>query len=137
MPWLLAALLSAFFYGVWGFLCKISSIQLGPVPALFYQALGGLLVAVTAVALKRSEEGSASAGEIAQAVGVGAVGMIATLFFLAALNKGSVSVVNTIVALSPIVTILLAFVLLGESFSWRHGLGMIFGLIAIGLLTQG
>ena len=136
MGWLSAALVSAVLYGLWGFLSKISSIQLGAKSALLYQALGGLLVAIIIAGKKHWSIESDYLGA-ANAFFVGVVGMVATLFFLKALTTGSVSIINTIISLSPVVTIILAVLILRESISMTQGLGVVLALVSIYLMVDG
>lgn len=141
VSWWAAALLSAALYGIWGFLSHVSSTELGARWALFYQAVGGLAVAL-GLLLWGSGTGlgadlARSGRGLGAALAVGVLGMAATYLFLVALEHGQVSIVNTIVALSPVVTIGLAVVLLRETLSPLQWVGVLLGLLSVLLLVRG
>ncbi len=62
--------------------------------------------------------------------------MVATLFFLIAVSSGPVSIVGTITALYPAVTIVLAFFILKEPISLRQAVGMGLAVAAIVLCAN-
>lgn len=71
------------------------------------------------------------------AIVAGAANFLGILCYLKAVSKsGEVSMVSTITALYPIVVILLAFLLLQESLTWKQGIGVGFGLAAIALFAS-
>ena len=67
---------------------------------------------------------------------VGIFGMVATLYFIVALSKGSVSVVLTITAGYPAVSILLAFLILKEPITFRQCIGIALAIVAIALCSK-
>ena len=72
---------------------------------------------------------------ISLAFATGLLGMLGALFYLFAMPKGKVSVIATLVALNPVITIGLAYFLLKEPITLKEGVGMIFALMAIVLFT--
>ncbi|NEQ68940.1 MAG: DMT family transporter [Symploca sp. SIO2D2] len=136
MSWLINALIATFLYGIWGFLSKLATISINSLSVFLFQMLGGVFVTLLVVGLSdikiEYEWQGGSYGFL-----VGAVGMLATLFFTEAISKGSASIVSVITALSPVFTIGLAFLFLQESLSLFQGIGVIFGLISIVLLSLG
>jgi transporter family protein len=71
------------------------------------------------------------------AIVTGVLGTIGFLCFLYALTTGSVSVVTTLTALYPAVTILLAVVFLRESITLRQVAGMGLAIVSVILLSRG
>ena len=61
--------------------------------------------------------------------------MLGALFYLFAMPKGKVSVIATLSALNPVITIALAYFILKEPITLKEGIGMIFALMAIVLFT--
>jgi transporter family protein len=61
--------------------------------------------------------------------------MLGALFYLFAMPKGKVSVIATLVALNPIITIGMAYFLLKEPITLKEGIGMVFAFMAIVLFT--
>ncbi len=68
-------------------------------------------------------------------IGIGAVDMLATTFYLAAIEVGPLAIAAILAALYPVVTVLLAAIVLRERFSWGHGLGVALAGVAIALIT--
>jgi transporter family protein len=65
----------------------------------------------------------------------GLLGMLGALFYLFAMPKGKVSVIATLVALNPVITIGMAYFFLKEPITLKEGAGMVFAFIAIVLFT--
>ena len=70
-------------------------------------------------------------------LGVAVCTAVASGSFIVALNHASVSNVLFMQAVSPIAAALLAWVALGESFSWRAGIAMAVALFGVGLMVGG
>ena len=62
-------------------------------------------------------------------------GSLGALFFLHAVSKQKASIVVTATALYPLITIILACLILKEPITLKQGIGIIFALIAMILLT--
>ena len=134
MTWFSSALISMLLYGIWGFLSKLATHSINSVSVLLFQMLGGMVVTLLVVGFSgfkiEYEWRGGSVGFL-----VGAVGMLATLFFIHALSQGSASIVSIVTALYPLLTIGLAFLFLKESLTFPQGVGAILGLISIALFT--
>ena len=61
--------------------------------------------------------------------------MLGTLFFFAAASRGKISVVVSMTALYPIITIILAAIFLHEPITVQQVLGMLCAVAAIVLFT--
>jgi transporter family protein len=70
------------------------------------------------------------------AVLTGISGVVGTLFYFAAATRGKISVVVSLTALYPLITILLAAFILKEPVTLKQIIGMGFALVAIVLLSS-
>lgn len=135
MPaWLPAALAALVCFGLWGFFPKLAVAYLDHRSVLVYQTLGGLLVGLLVLfSLKLSPAFHPRGLLFALLTGLAGVG--GTLFYLAAAERGKISLVVSITALYPLITIVLAALFLKEPLTLKHLAGMICALVAILLLS--
>jgi transporter family protein len=132
--WLPAALAALVCFGLWGFFPKLAVAYLDHRSALVYQTLGGLLVGLLVLFSLKLQPAYHPRGVIfALLTGVAGVG--GTLFYLAAAGRGRISLLVSLTALYPLVTILLAHLFLKEPLTLKHLAGMICALVAILLLS--
>ncbi|HSL97313.1 MAG TPA: DMT family transporter [Candidatus Deferrimicrobiaceae bacterium] len=68
-------------------------------------------------------------------VGIGGVDMIATTLYLAAIEIGPLAIAAVLTALYPVVTVLLAAIVLRERITALHGLGIGLAALAIALIA--
>ncbi len=133
--WFVPAFIALCIYGLWGFLPKLALRHLDVRSALLWEVAGMLLAGLCLFASNRFQAAFHPRG-VLFAMLTGLCGLSGTLFFFAAARQGKISVVASFTALYPLVTILLAVLLLGESLSLRQGIGMVLALIAISLLSS-
>ena len=69
------------------------------------------------------------------AILAGIANLLGILFFLYAVSKGKVSVTVALTALYPIITILLASIILEETVNLRQSIGILFALVGILLMS--
>ena len=132
--WILPAIGTFFFWGLYGFIPKITIRHISPMSAIVYSALGGIPVAIFALILLNFRPEAHPRG-ILLALITGAIGTLGALGFILAVSKGQVSLVVSFTALYPALTILLAVVLLHESLTLRQGIGVVMALIAMVLVA--
>ncbi|HEY4154679.1 MAG TPA: EamA family transporter [Puia sp.] len=134
-PWLLFALITTLFWGVWGAFIEI------PEKAGFPATLGYCVWAITMVpcaliALKiihwklETDMRSVIYGSI-----IGLTGAGGQLILFEALRDGPAYIVFPVVSLYPVVTIVLSIVFLKESASRRNWTGIFLALVAIIFLS--
>jgi transporter family protein len=133
--WLTYALISALLYRLWGLFSKLATNYIDPKSAFIYDVLGSVLVAL-AVLVKTGFQLQVDSLGIFYGICTGISAMVATLFFLMAVSQGPVSIVGTITALYPTVTILLAFLILKEPISLRQAIGIGLAVAAIVLCAK-
>ena len=133
--WFASAVLALLIYGFWGFFPKLAVSYINPQSAIVYQVVGGMLVGVLALFLVGWRPEAHPLG-ILFALLTGITGVLGTLFYYAAASRGNISVVVSMTALYPIITICLAFLFLHEPLTFRQVIGMIFAFAAIVLFSS-
>ena len=121
-------------FGAWGFFPKLAVSYISPQSALVYQVIGGLFVGFIALALVNFKPETHPLG-ILYAFLTGITGVLGTLFYYAAASRGQISIVVSLTALYPLITILLAIIFLHESLVLKQYIGLCFALTAIILLA--
>jgi len=132
--WLVSAILSLLIYGLWGFFPKIAVTFINPQSALIFEVVGAIIVGMAALAWSGFRPQLQPTG-VLFAVLTGIAGMLGTLFYFAAASKGKISVVVSLTALYPLITIILAAIILREPITVKQIFGMVFALIAICLFA--
>jgi len=135
MSWIILTFLAFLFWGLWAFFEKVGTKYLDPASILIYETLGIIVVTLfLLISVKFKVPFNSRGAFFAFASGI--VATIATIFFLFALTKGKVSVVVLLTSLYPLVTIILSILFLKEKLDFREVAGIMFALIAIGLLAK-
>lgn len=132
--WFVSALLALLVFGLWGFFPKLAVTYINPQSALVYQVAGGLVVGVLVLILIGFKPQVHPLG-VLFALLTGVTGVLGTLFYYAAARRGNISVVVSMTALYPLITIFLAFIILREPISARQIVGLLFALAAIALFS--
>ncbi|MGA9533285.1 MAG: EamA family transporter [Anaerolineales bacterium] len=132
--WILPATVTFFAWGLWGLLPKITTRYISPASAIVFEAIGGLPIALIVLISLRFRLEWAPRG-ISLAMITGALGVIGALGFLVAVQRGPVSLVVTMTALYPALTVLIAVVALGEQVSTRQAIGVLLALAAMLLVA--
>jgi len=133
--WFFFSVAALLLWGLWGFFPKLAVNYIDPKSALVYNTIGTVIIGAIVFFLAGFKLEFNTNG-ITFAILAGAAGALGGLFFLYAVSKGSLPVVVTATALYPIVTIGLAFLILKEPITLKQGLGILFSLIAIMLLSS-
>lgn len=133
--WLFATIMCLFSFGLWGFFSRVALNYISPLQMIIYQTVG--IIFVTLFMLKTfaatttfSVVGSVFAILTGIAFTVGSI-----LFFVATDQQGKISVVITLTALYPLVTIILAFIFLREAITFQQWFGMLLAVGAMFLLS--
>ena len=128
--WLALSLMAVVAWGFWGFLPTLASKSLDPRAVIVFQTVGTLtiLLGMAATGGLRFAWEARGAG-LAFASGV--AGTLGSLAFVYALTKGQPTPVLTVTALYPIVSVVLAFVVLGEELTRKKLLSIACALGAV------
>jgi len=132
--WFLWTILSLVTFGFWGFFPKLAVQYINPQSALIYQVVGGVLVGIVVMAMVGLRPETHPLG-ILFAVLTGITGVLGTLFYYSAASRGQISIVVSLTALYPLITILLAIIFLHETLNPKQVVGLGFAIGAIVLLA--
>lgn len=130
--WLLLAFGTMMAYGIGQVFQKVGTTGGGPatmvlLTALVYGSIWGAWYVLF------GDEFDVTAYSVSIALAGGILGIAATVLFFEALSRGNVSVVGTLIAAYPCVTIVAAFLLLDERLSALRYVGV--GLIILGIVV--
>lgn len=134
-PWLLFALITTVFWGIWGALIEI------PEKAGFPATLGYIVWSMTMVPCALVALGinkwklEYDAKSIGYGMVIGLLGAGGQLILFNALAEGPAYLVFPIISLSPTVTVVLSVIFLRETTTRRHWAGIIIALVAIVLMS--
>jgi len=128
--WFFWTILALVTFGLWGFFPKLAVNYINPQSALIYQVIGGILVGIIALTLMGFRPQTHPLG-ILFALLTGITGVLGTFFYYAAASRGQISIVVSLTALYPLITILLAIFFLQETLSLRQIAGLCFAVAAI------
>jgi len=132
--WLIFALFSLVLWGLWGFFQKLATNHISPRNVYVFAVIGPLIVA-SIVLLSLNFRVQMHGKGVVYALLAGLAGSLGGLFFVHAVNRGKASIVITLTALYPVVTILLSFIILKEEITIRQGVGIVLALISMALLS--
>ena len=133
--WLIYSLLAFMIYGLWAFFPKLAVKYISPGSALVYEVAGALLVGFVVLLAMGGRLESEPRG-ISYALLTGITGMLGTLCFLAAAQQGKISVVVSLSALYPLITLALAAVFLKEPITMNQGIGILLAMLAIFFMSR-
>ena len=121
-------------FGLWGFFPKVAVRYINPKSALIYEVMGGVLVAaVTLFTMNKGIEHDLRG--VTAALITGVVGYLGMFFFLHAVDLGKVSIVASLTAVYPVVTILLAAMILKEQISHIQYVGIFMAMTGVILVS--
>ncbi|MEW6585120.1 MAG: EamA family transporter [Nitrospirota bacterium] len=132
--WVVTAVLALLFWGGWGFFQKLATNSMPPKSVYLFTLSGAFITAfLILVSLSFSVETNPR-GMILSII-AGLLGSFGGLCFVHSVSKGKASVVITMTALYPLVTIVLSFLFLREAITVKQGIGIVLALLAMLLLT--
>jgi drug/metabolite transporter (DMT)-like permease len=133
--WLLFAILTTLFWGVWGAFIEIPE-RAGFPATLGYVAWSLTMVPCAFAAMKIAERGlERDTRSVLLGLAVGLTGAGGQLILFQVLRSGPAYLVFPLISLYPVVTILLSVALLGERAGRRGWTGIALALVAIPLLS--
>jgi transporter family protein len=132
--WLWYALLGVFWWGLWGFLSKIGSVEATPMQMQILFTLGMIPVAMATLLRMRGRLDHDRPGAT-YGILCGIATGLGTLGYYAALRQQSASVVTPVTGLFPVLTVVLAYLLLHERLNRVQMGGMLLALASIVILS--
>ncbi len=133
--WLGFSLLAMGLWGTWGMLSKLASHHLPPL-AVYVITVSGHALVLAYLLVTGSVTIPWHPSGVAAAVAAGLCMAFGLLFFFQALARGEAAVVVPFTALYPLLTVVLAWLVLKESLSLRQLAGIALALGAVWLLSK-
>ncbi|MCD6081480.1 EamA family transporter [candidate division WOR-3 bacterium] len=133
--WFIFGLFALILWGVWGFLPKLATRYIEPRSVLVFQTIGSILVTIVILATIDFKPELHTKG-VTLAIVTGIIGTLGTASFLYSIAKGKASIVVTMTALYPIITIILSLLILKESITIKQGIAIILALTAMALFAS-
>lgn len=132
--WMLATLGAFIFWGLWGFIPKITTQYIESKSAIVYEVTGAILLAAI-VLFSLNFQPDVHPKGIAFAILTGMLGFLWAFCFLNAVSQGPVTLVATLSALYPVLTIVLATLVLHETVTVRQGVGIALAILSMILVA--
>lgn len=134
-PWLLFALTTTLFWGIWGALIELPG-KAGFPPTLVYIVWALTMIPCSIIGLAIIKwKIDVDLKSVFYGLVIGLTGAGGQIVLFEALLNGPAYLVFPIISLSPVVTVLLSVFFLKETTSKRHRAGIILALIAIALMS--
>jgi transporter family protein len=105
--WFIWTVLAMVTFGFWGFFPKLAINYISPQSALIYQVLGGACCRLSRLGYSRFQTGNPANG-YGLCILDRLIGVLGSLFYYLATSRGQLTIVVSLTALYPLVTILLA-----------------------------
>lgn len=132
--WIVPTIAAVFLWGFWGFLPKLTTRYLEPSSAIVFEVVGGIILGtITLIGLQFRPQIHPIG--IPLAVMTGLLGAGGAFCFLQAVTRGPVTLVATLSALYPAVTIGLAHFFLHETITLRQAIGIGLALLSVILVA--
>ncbi len=133
--WLVYALLSLLFWGIWGVVTKVALLNS---EWYHYYVYGSIVTfaAVGVISLIYRDKLSLGFTDVKVILFASLLGVLGYIFFVLAMNSGKASIVVPLTALYPVVTVVLSVLFLRESISTNQWIGIILAIIAIILISM-
>jgi transporter family protein len=132
--WILPAMGTFLFWGLYGFFPKITIRYINPLSTILFEALIGIPVAIVVLAVLKFRPEVHPTGVLLASL-TGLLGMLGALSFLFAVRRGQVGLVSAFTALYPALTIMLAMLFLGERLELRQWFGVGLAILAMLLVA--
>jgi bacterial/archaeal transporter family protein len=133
--WLLYALLCVFWWGIFGVLAKLGSNQVAPrqMQILF---TAGMLPLLAAAFLNAGRRVDTDRLGVLYGILNGVLAGLGGLAYFAAMEKGKASLVGPVTSLFPLLTVVLAVLILRERMNRIQIAGIVLGMISIVILSS-
>ena len=134
--WVVLSALALLFWGFWAFLPKLALQTIDQQSVLILQTIGTVIGSLVVLVSIRFRPQWHPKGAL-YALLTGLTGIVGFLFYLTALRKGKAPVVITMTSLYPVLSLLLAFLVLKEPVSKTQIAGFVLAVAAIVLFSIG
>lgn len=121
-------------WGLWGFIPKVTTRYISPTSAIIYEVIGGLLIAAIALFWLDFRVETHPLG-MALGLANGFLGFLGAFLFLQAVTRGPVTLIVTVSALYPVVSVVLAVLLIQEAITLQQAIGVVLAIAAMVLIA--
>lgn len=132
--WFLLVLVTLLVWGIWGVVTRIASASLGWRDTTAVAAIGHMIVALLFILTSRADIVPKTT-VWGLALLAGSLGFLGAMTFYMALSLNPSSIVVVATSLYPLVTLVIAFLVLGETISVRQAVGVVLALAALVLIS--
>lgn len=132
--WLIFSIIALFLWGIWGFFSKVATHYMSPASVFLYGSIGALVVSIYSMVFLGFKFEVHPTGVILGTL-TGVLGAGGVVFFFFAMKEGKTTVVVTITALYPFITLLLSYLILKEQITLKQILGILFAITAMVLFS--
>jgi uncharacterized membrane protein len=133
--WLLYAILTIMFWSIWAILSKFASAQIPAIHLQLLFTLGNTLVMFGLLLRVNLNLETGPQGVLYGVLGGVFAGVGNIALFEAFRRGGPASIVVPLSALYPLVTVVLAILLLKEKLNWRQRTGVVLAVVAVSLFS--
>lgn len=133
-PWLTYALVTVVLWGLWGALSPLSAAHGFPDTLVYVVWALTMLPPALYILWRGGWQLERSPKAIVYGLTIGLLGAGGQMLLFHTLTVGPAYFVFPIISLSPVVTIALSFLLLGERTGWQGTLGIVLALVALPML---
>jgi transporter family protein len=133
--WFHLSLVTLVLWGFWGFLGKIVLDNVNWKSVFFYSIVAQMFLIIIFYAFTKPS--LAFNTQTCYAMLLGIIGGAATMAFYYALEQGKASIVVPLTAMYPLVTVILAALVLREKPSPTQGIGVLLAIVAVVLISIG
>ena len=133
--WLLYAIISVLWWGVFGFLGKLGADRISPSQMQFFFTIGILPVAALCAFRLRFRIAVERLG-VFYSLLMGVLAALATLAFFAAMKNGKASLIAPLTSLYPALTVVLAVIFLNEKLNGVQICGLLLAMVSIAILSS-
>ncbi len=133
--WLLYALLSLSWWGVFGFLGKVGSDRISPGQMQIFFTIGMVPVAIVCSIRLNFKIASNKLG-VTYSVLMGIFAALGSFAFFAAMKTGKASLVAPVTSLYPALTVVLALLILKEKLNKMQVFGLFLAMVSIAILSM-
>ncbi|MGB9827728.1 MAG: EamA family transporter [Thermosphaera sp.] len=133
--WLIYSIISLLLWGVWGIILKFSNNFYNTVTTYYLSTIGSFATATILTLTMKNDFNTSPLRHIHYPLIAGFFGTLGYLFMVKALEQGKASIVITITAVYPVITLALSILILHENLSLTQFIGIILAVIGVVLMS--
>ena len=133
--WMIYAILSLLFWGIWGFVTKVALTSSEWYHYYIYGSITTFIAVIISSVVYRNDL-RIDINQFVMILIAGGLGVLGYIFFVLAVKGGNASIVVPLTALYPSITAALSILILGEPVTLKRFVGIILAVIAVLLLSS-